>query len=73
MSVSLLSLNIPSTKPPFLSLKQGRMPDNLKNEIQLTLIRSLKGLSPKLKCLVGVCIVLASMVPIDSAINNFSE
>jgi hypothetical protein len=38
MSVSLLSLNIPSTKPPFLSLKQGRMPDNLKNGIQLTLI-----------------------------------
>ncbi|CAI0845920.1 Uncharacterised protein [Serratia fonticola] len=38
MSVSLLSLNIPSTKPPFLSLKQGLMPDNLKNEIQLTLI-----------------------------------
>lgn len=38
MSASLLSLNIPSTKPPFLSLKQGLMPDNLKNEIQLTLI-----------------------------------
>jgi hypothetical protein len=49
------------------------MPDNLKNGIQLTLLRPLKGLLPKLKCLVEVCIVLASIVPIDSAINNQSE